>query len=171
MCNGVMVCTAIFYYFTNSYYILLQAAPYKDHPQNDNIKHYLGKSVAHKGLPLKKVLATGANVLLSSDWDVNILSPLINIADALQNNNTFATVQEAIAAYTINPARALGLDHITGSIEVGKSADLVQLDITNISQLTEAGLRKAQVVKTWLEGEIVFRSISVCATPLTHLFS
>lgn len=86
---------------------MFQVGPYKDDPNHLSIKMYLGNAAAQKALPLKKVLATGANVLISSDWDVNVLSPLINIADAL-NINVFSNVDDAIAAYTINAAKALG---------------------------------------------------------------
>ncbi|UCE67328.1 MAG: amidohydrolase family protein, partial [Candidatus Zixiibacteriota bacterium] len=32
--------------------------------------------------------------------------------------------QSAFEALTINPARAIGIDHLTGSIEEGKDADI-----------------------------------------------
>ncbi|SHM71846.1 Imidazolonepropionase [Cyclobacterium lianum] len=38
------------------------------------------------------------------------------------------TDEEALALITINPARQLGIDHLVGSIEVGKQADLVLFD-------------------------------------------
>ena len=41
------------------------------------------------------------------------------------------TPEEAIAASTLNGAAALGLSHETGSIEVGKQADIVVYDVPN----------------------------------------
>jgi imidazolonepropionase-like amidohydrolase len=35
------------------------------------------------------------------------------------------TRAEAVAWFTLNPARALGIDAVTGSLEVGKNADVV----------------------------------------------
>jgi alpha-D-ribose 1-methylphosphonate 5-triphosphate diphosphatase len=34
----------------------------------------------------------------------------------------------AVRLITLNPARAVGIDHLTGSIEPGKAADLVLVD-------------------------------------------
>jgi N-acetylglucosamine-6-phosphate deacetylase len=37
-------------------------------------------------------------------------------------------LQEAVRMASLNPARALGLDHVLGAIEPGLKADLVLLD-------------------------------------------
>ena len=49
------------------------------------------------------------------------------------------TARETLAAATIEGARANGLDHITGSIEVGKQADLVVLsaDALNVAPMND----------------------------------
>jgi imidazolonepropionase len=45
------------------------------------------------------------------------------------------TPAEAIAASTINAAFAIGLGHLVGSLEVGKKADLLILDIPDYRHL------------------------------------
>jgi len=45
------------------------------------------------------------------------------------------TPEEAIAACTLNGAAALGLSHETGSIEVGKQADIVLYDVPNYNYI------------------------------------
>jgi predicted amidohydrolase YtcJ len=80
-------------------------------------------------MPLRQLYDSGANITLSSDWNVNPLSPLAGIANAIKlKDNGLPNLEAAIDAYTINASKALGLTHITGSIEVGKSADIVVLD-------------------------------------------
>lgn len=48
------------------------------------------------------------------------------------NDPTVLKVHEMLAMMTIEGARALGLDHIIGSIEKGKRADLVVLDLNRL---------------------------------------
>lgn len=52
---------------------------------------------------------------------------------------------QAVQLVTLNPARILGIDNWTGSIEVGKKADLVLLD------------EDLEVAATWVEGRLVYR--------------
>ena len=64
-----------------------------------------------------------------------------------------------IAAYTINGAAALNQENITGSIEVGKAADLAVLD-RNIVELYETGkameIADTQVDLTIFNGELIY---------------
>lgn len=60
-----------------------------------------------------------------------------------------------IDIYTRNPARAMGLGEITGSIEVGKSADLVVLD-RNLFETAPDELADTRVLSTYFEGRLVY---------------
>jgi imidazolonepropionase-like amidohydrolase len=53
-------------------------------------------------------------------------------------------MEEAIRWVTINPATTLGIDHETGSLSVGKWADIVLMD-------EQCGVRK-----TFVKGKEVF---------------
>lgn len=59
-------------------------------------------------------------------------------------------------AITINPAKQLGLEKETGTLEVGKKADLVVLD-RDIRDVDARELDKLQVKETWLEEKLTFR--------------
>jgi len=61
----------------------------------------------------------------------------------------------AIHAFTMGSAYVNHLDRETGSIEVGKLADLVVLD-QNLFDLVPRGLSEAKVLMTLVEGEKVF---------------
>ncbi|OJJ14376.1 hypothetical protein BKI52_43085 [marine bacterium AO1-C] len=103
--------------------------------------------------PVKALKASGANVTLSSDWTVYPLSPLNGISVSVQEGSL--TIQEAIDAYTINPAKALGLDSITGSITVGKSADFVVLE-KDLTKISASEIKTTRVMMTMLQGKIVY---------------
>lgn len=107
-------------------------------------------------MPLGRIWKTGANVSLSSDWDVNELNPLVTISNALSiEEKGLSDIYAAIDAYTIKPAKALGLDNITGSIEVGKSADMVLLN-EDITKMSVDKIPNAKVLVTVLQGEVVY---------------
>ena len=103
--------------------------------------------------PVKALKATGANVTLSSDWTVYPLSPLNGISVSVREGAL--TIREAIDAYTINPAKALGLDRITGSIAVGKSADFVVLD-QDLTKIAPRKIKTTRVLMTVLQGKVVY---------------
>ncbi|NJL30047.1 MAG: amidohydrolase family protein, partial [Thermoanaerobaculia bacterium] len=61
----------------------------------------------------------------------------------------------ALAAYTIGAAWALGIERETGSLEVGKAADLVVLS-ENLFELPPRALHRVKVLATLLEGREVW---------------
>jgi predicted amidohydrolase YtcJ len=107
-------------------------------------------------IPLKSLYEAGARITLSSDWDVSTLNPFVGMQNALtrkpQNLPDLATV---IKAYTINAAYALRQEDTTGSIEVGKFADIIVLN-QNIFNVATDKIKDTKVLKTYLNGNLVF---------------
>ena len=108
-------------------------------------------------LPMREIYETGANVTFSSDWTVNPINPLVAVANSirLRNDKGLPDSHAAVKAATLNGAKALGLETITGSIEVGKSADFVVLD-KNILKGNAEQIESTRVMMTVLQGEVVF---------------
>ncbi|NOI74734.1 amidohydrolase [Vibrio coralliilyticus] len=117
---------------------------------------FLGAKRTRALMNLKAIFDTGANVSLSSDWNVHDINPLVGIANSLIMGKTgLPSVEDAIDAYTINAAVSLGLDDITGSIEVGKAADFAILS-RDITQLSAEKIKKTDIWMTILNGQIVY---------------
>ncbi len=112
-------------------------------------------------LPAGDLVKAGATVTLSSDWDADELNPMIKIEAAVRRrHNGLPDVETAIAAMTINAAIALRHDDKTGSIEVGKFADLVILN-KNILEMPVRQISRVKVDATLLQGEAVFDRVGL----------
>jgi predicted amidohydrolase YtcJ len=118
--------------------------------------------------PIASVARTGAVVAAGSDWSVSSLNPLDGIEMGITHREPDSPKQKPwhpdervdlatmIAMYTINAAYANHQERETGSIEVGKAADLVILD-RNLFAIPPEQIHYAQVVRTILEGRTVYR--------------
>ncbi|MCO4821197.1 MAG: amidohydrolase [Flavobacteriaceae bacterium] len=65
------------------------------------------------------------------------------------------TLKETIKAHTINAAWVLKLDHVTGSIEEGKSADMIVLN-HNLFEIEPIEIHKTEVQTTLFKGKVVY---------------
>ena len=127
------------------------------HPENFHEMEPLIGDRAYHQLPVRDIYNTGANVTLSSDWDVSSLSPFVGMQNALnRGEKSLPNLKAIIEAYTINGAYVMGQENITGSLEVGKAADFVVLD-QNIFDVNVDQIAQTKVLLTVLEGEIVFQ--------------
>jgi len=80
----------------------------------------------------------------------------VGIANSVIMGKTgLPSVKDAIEAYTINAAASLGIDEVTGSIELGKSADFAVLS-HDITQLSPEKIKATDIWMTILKGKIVF---------------
>ena len=116
---------------------------------------------------------TDAGVMLAgaSDYPVQVPSPpLLAIQlgitrcipgetnpDEILGPDERMSLEDMIAAYTINGAYANFIENETGSIEVGKKADMVVLD-RNLFEIQESEIADTQVLMTLFEGQTVKRS-------------
>jgi imidazolonepropionase len=67
------------------------------------------------------------------------------------------SAEEAIVATTWNAACSLRLSHVTGSLEPGKPADLLILDVSDYRELVRrAGHHDASIVMR--AGQVIYRS-------------
>jgi predicted amidohydrolase YtcJ len=71
------------------------------------------------------------------------------------NENERVDLAAMIDAYTINAAWVMHHENITGSIEVGKRADLVVLD-RDLFAVPASEINEAKVVMTLLDGMTVW---------------
>lgn len=125
-------------------------------PENWHDNDYLiGTALNENNIPLKSLQQAGARVTLSSDWDVSALNPFVGLGNAVTRAPQNLTLEEAVAAYTINAAYVLRQESIVGSIEVGKEADLIILD-RNIFEIPADQIKQTQVLETYLQGELVY---------------
>jgi hypothetical protein len=123
--------------------------------------------------PIGDLARSGAVLAFGSDWSVSSSNPLEGIQVAVTRQSIDPAdrrepmlpeqaigLPEAIAAYTIGAAHANGLDAETGSIEVGKAADLIVLS-DDLFRRRPVELAGARVLLTLLDGEPVYRDPSV----------
>ncbi len=133
-----------------------QLAPSSLDPEyNDFIRGFIGARADHM-MPAATLAAMGAQVVMSSDFDADELSPLVKIQTAVQRHPEGApNVQTAIEWMTTNPAQLLHQGKTTGTLEVGKFADLVVID-RDITAIPVGEIGQAKVTATLLQGEAVF---------------
>ena len=117
----------------------------------------IGADRAATLLPAVGLYDAGALVTLSSDWDADTLSPLKKMETVLNRPSgmSFADLATVIPMLTLNPAKLLQHDDKTGSIEVGKFADLVVID-KDIFSLPTDQISTAEVTRTYLQGQLIF---------------
>lgn len=116
--------------------------------------------------PIGAVVRAGGPLAFGSDWNVSSLVPLEAIQVAITRRDPADSVgppllpeqavdlPTALRAYTLGSARALGLDQETGSITVGKAADLVVLG-ENLEQVSPFRLGRVPVLLTLVDGQAV----------------
>lgn len=90
----------------------------------------------HSYAPARKLIDAGVPVALATDFNPgSCMSYSMPLMMTIACTQMHMTPEEAITASTLNAAASLNLSNEIGSIEVGKRADLVVLDIPNYTFL------------------------------------
>ncbi|MFP6810016.1 MAG: amidohydrolase [Pseudohongiellaceae bacterium] len=120
--------------------------------------------------PIGSVQRTGARVAFGSDWYVTSANPLDGIEAAVTRldpdgktdeplgENEEINLAQAIENYTLNSAYVNFLDVDTGSIEIGKLADIIVLD-RNLFDVPASEINQVRVIATLFRGELVFGNL------------
>ena len=127
----------------------------------------MGANRAARYWPNRDLHRTGALMAAGSDWPVvGLPDPWFGLEGMVTRRNPKGLhsgalwpeqaldVQTAIEIYTRNPARAMGVGHLTGSIEVGKSADMIVIE-QNLFEVEPDQISKTRVLATLFEGRLV----------------
>ncbi len=107
------------------------------------------KIEAYDAIPYNAAIMTRAGVNVSLNSDSNERARRLNIEAAKMMKYGGLTEQEAVRLITLNPAMQLGIENRTGSIDVGKDADIA---IWSGHPLSTFSL----VETTFVDGEIFF---------------
>jgi len=124
--------------------------------------------------PIGQFLAAGVNVALGTDGaasnnDLDMFSEMRTcaiLAKAVYQDATALNAATALQMATLNGARAMGIDKHVGSLEVGKAADVIAIDLGHLestplyhplSQLVYATGRH-QVTDVWVAGKQLLKN-------------
>lgn len=119
--------------------------------------------------PIKDLLASGADVLIGSDWPsaVDDMNPWPAIEAMVTRKNPFSdndetlwseqaiSLEQALKIFTLGGAKAYRLEHLTGSVQIGKSADLIVLN-QHLFETPVEDISETRIEKTFFEGRLVY---------------
>jgi imidazolonepropionase-like amidohydrolase len=107
------------------------------------------KIEAYDATPYNAAIMAKKGVVVSLNSDSDELQRHLNLEAAKTMRYGGLSETEALAMVTINPAKQLGIDDKVGSIEIGKSADLVLFDQHPLSGYSKP-------LKVWIDGHEYF---------------
>jgi imidazolonepropionase-like amidohydrolase len=107
------------------------------------------KIEAYDASPYNAAIMTKKGVVVSLNSDSDELQRHLNLEAAKTMRYGGLSENEALAMVTINPAKQLGIDDKVGSIEVGKSADMVLFDKHPLSGFSKP-------LRVWIDGHEYF---------------
>jgi predicted amidohydrolase YtcJ len=129
----------------------------------DSYVQSIGEERAARTIPMASYLKAGVLTASSSDSPITDFNPFTGMYAAVSrrtiqgrqfDRSEAISREDAIRSYTIAGAQSIGLDDRSGSIEPGKLADLVVLDVDpltcSVDELRNAGVTRTMVGGTWV---------------------
>jgi 5-methylthioadenosine/S-adenosylhomocysteine deaminase len=123
--------------------------------------------------PVQKMIDAGVNVAIGTDGassnnNLDLMEEMhmtAMLAKLEKSDPTAIPAKTAIKMATVNGAKALGILEKTGSLETGKSADIIMLDINSPFSQPEReylnnivySMGRSQVKMTMVEGKVLQR--------------
>ena len=166
----------IFFAFTYSWIepfsdYLMTVSPFFDRIFSEEDLYRENNYYYKNSYPVKTVQDAGGILVAGSDAPVETRDPrpFYNLEKSItrKNNDTGRIMNsseaidlfDAIDAYTINGAKMLQHDQMTGSLEVGKKADFIIIDknlleLDSLDMLNE--ISETKVLSTWFDGKEIY---------------
>jgi predicted amidohydrolase YtcJ len=128
---------------------------------------FLGRERSAWQYPFASLVRSGARLAFGSDWSVSTANPLREIQVAVTRRpddgpsqpsflpDERVDLETALTAFTAGSAFVNHLDEETGTVEVGKLADLAVLD-RDVFELDPMEIGSARVLMTLVDGEPVY---------------
>lgn len=143
-------------------------ATMQDHPVllGHNQRRWWGDEHAAYAIPIRKTIDAGVLVGGGTDGPVVPVDPFLSmwwmttrqvLKGYVLGKEHAITQKEALALYTINNARIMGVERERGSIELGKLADLAVLS-QDILSVAADEIRDTKALMTIVGGRIVHRN-------------
>lgn len=109
--------------------------------------------------PARKLIDAGIPVAIATDFNPGSCPSLnMQLMLTIACTQMRMTIEEAIVASTLNSAGALGISNITGSIEVGKRADILVFDVDDY-QMIPYFFGENHIKAVFVGGEIKFSRV------------
>ena len=135
--------------------------------------------------PVHKLLQQNINVGLGTDGaasnnDLDMFGEMRTAAllsKGLMGDPSALPAETALRMATINNAKAMGIDAITGSLETGKSADLISIDLQSIETLPlydpvaqiVYSVGRDRVANVWVAGQMLLKDRQLTTLSETDL--
>jgi len=131
-------------------------------PYSEAMSASIGEKRYANYIPTKDLYKSGALVAYGSDWPsisfgINVWPHLQSMVDRKIGSHQSISLREAMATVTINAAKAMRLEHLIGSLELGKKANFIVIDHSPYDVATEH-IGKIKILETYFEGQQVYKS-------------
>lgn len=153
--------------------VVADLSPYIWYPGviQDSIAEQVDRRLVDSSWPVRDLVDGGAVVAAGSDWPCAAPTPdpwtgLETLVTRRNPDERFPgalnpgqqlTLEEAIAAFTSNPADVLGIGDVAGRLAPGFSADFIVLD-RDLFEIDPGEIHGTRVLRTYFAGELVHES-------------